>query len=79
MGGLAAFWLGLASIGFLFIGGAIGVPLILDIALPVSVVAGLFALVAIIAGVGRVLGWFGLIFALIGNVFVVNWLVSVFG
>jgi hypothetical protein len=53
--------------------------LIRDIALPLSVVAGIFALVAIIAGVGRALGWFGLIFALIGNFFVINWLVAVFG
>lgn len=77
--GLTAFWLGLASIAFLFIGGAIGLAVIRDIALPLSVVAGLFALIAIIAGVGRVLGWFGLIFALIGNAFVIAWLVAVFG
>jgi hypothetical protein len=77
--GLAAFWLGLASIAFLFIGGGIGSTLIRDVALPISVVAGLFALIAIIAGVGRALGWFGLIFALIGNFFVISWLVSVFG
>jgi len=77
--GLTAFWLGLASIAFLFIGGGIGSLLIRDIALPISVVAGLFALIAIIAGVGRAFGWFGLIFALIGNYFVISWLVSVFG
>jgi len=77
--GLAAFWLGLASIAFLFIGGGIGIPLIQDIALPLSVVAGLFALVAIIAGIGRAFGWFGLIFALIGNYVVITWLVSQFG
>jgi len=76
--GLLAFWLGLASIGFLFIGGAIGVPVVRDIALPVSVVAGFFALIAIVAGVGRALGWFGLIFALIGNAFVVAWIASIF-
>lgn len=77
--GLTAIWLGLASIAFLFIGGAIGFAVIRDIALPLSVVAGLFALIAIIAGIGRVLGWFGLIFALIGNAFVIAWLVSLFG
>jgi len=76
--GLAAFWLGLASIGFLFIGGAIAVPVVQQIALPLSVVAGLFALIAIIAGVGRVFGWFGLIFALIGNIVVINWLGTIF-
>lgn len=77
--GVAAFWLGLASIAFLFIGGAVGLAIVRDIALPLSAVAGLFALIAIIAGVGRALGWFGLIFALIGNVFVVGWLASIFG
>ncbi len=77
--GLAALWLGLASIAFLFIGGGIGAPVVRDIALPLSVVAGLFALIAIIAGVGRVFGWLGLIFALIGNVFVISWLATVFG
>jgi hypothetical protein len=77
--GATAFWLGLASIAFLFIGGGIGIPLIQQIALPLSVVAGLFALIAIIGGVGRALGWFGLIFALIGNFFVIGWLVSTFG
>lgn len=77
--GMSAFWLGLASIGFLFIGAGIDAPVVRDVALPLSVVAGLFALIAIIAGVGRVLGWFGLIFALIGNYFVINWLVSSFG
>ncbi|MEO7722240.1 MAG: hypothetical protein ABIS08_10040 [Pseudolysinimonas sp.] len=77
--GLAAFWLGLAAMAFLFIGAGIGAPVVREIALPLSVVAGLFALIAIIAGVGRVLGWFGLIFALIGNVFVIQWLATVFG
>jgi F0F1-type ATP synthase membrane subunit c/vacuolar-type H+-ATPase subunit K len=77
--GLTAFWLGLASMAFLFIGGGIGVALVQAVALPLSVVAGLFALIAIIAGVGRALGWFGLIFALIGNFFVITWLASVFG
>jgi hypothetical protein len=77
--GLTAFWLGLASMAFLFIGAGSGNALVRDIALPLSVVAGLFALIAIIAGVGRVLGWFGLVFALIGNVFVIDWLVTAFG
>jgi hypothetical protein len=77
--GLTAFWLGLASMAFLFIGAGAGIPVVRDIALPLSVVAGLFALIAIIAGVGRVLGWFGLIFALVGNIFVITWLVATFG
>jgi hypothetical protein len=77
--GLAAFWLGLAAMACLFIGGASGVSWLLATALPLSAVAGLFALIAIIAGVGRLLGWFGLVFALIGNVFVIGWLASVFG
>jgi len=77
--GLTAFWLGLASIGFLVFGGLLAIPVVQQIALPLSVVAGLFALIAIIAGVGRVLGWFGLIFALIGNIVVIDWLGTVFG
>lgn len=76
--GMTAFWLGLASMGFLYIGAGAAIPVIRDIALPLSVVAGLFALIAIIAGVGRVLGWFGLIFALLGNIFVIAWLVATF-
>jgi VIT1/CCC1 family predicted Fe2+/Mn2+ transporter len=77
--GRTAFWLGLASMAFLFIGAGAALPVIRDIALPLSAVAGFFALIAIIAGVGRVLGWFGLVFALIGNIFVIDWLVATFG
>ena len=59
--GLTAFWLGLAAIAFLFIGGGHRrSDTLRAIALPLSAVAGFFALIAIIAGVGRVLGWFGL-------------------
>ena len=76
--GLTAFWVGLAAIGFLVIGTVIGVSTLAAIALPLSTVALFFALIAIIAGVGRALGFFGLILALIGNVVVVDWFLHLF-
>jgi len=72
--GLTAFWLGLAAIGFLLVGALTGVELVRAIALPLSTTAIFFALVALIAGIGRVLGLFGLIFALAGNIAVLSWL-----
>ena len=76
--GLTAFWVGLAAIGFLVIGGVTEIDTLRAIALPLSAVAGFFAIVALIAGVGRVLGFFGLLFALAGNLLVIDWLVRVF-
>ncbi len=76
--GLTAFWVGLAAIGFLVIGTVIGVSTLAAIALPLSTVALFFAIIAIIAGVGRALGFFGLILALIGNVVVVDWFLHLF-
>jgi hypothetical protein len=76
--GLAAFWIGLAAIAFLVIGGVTGIDTLRAIALPLSVVATFFAIIALIAGVGRTLGFFGLLFALAGNVVVVDWLVRLF-
>lgn len=76
--GLTAFWVGLAAIVFLVIGTVIGVSTLAAIALPLSTVALFFAIIAIIAGVGRALGFFGLILALIGNVVVVDWFLHLF-
>jgi len=76
--GITAFWLGLAAIAFLLIGTATGIEPLRAIALPLSAVAGFFAIIALIAGVGRVLGFLGLLFALAGNVFVIEWLVRLF-
>lgn len=76
--GLTAFWIGLAAIAFLIIGAVTGIDTLRAIALPLSTVAIFFAIVALIAGVGRVLGFFGLLFALAGNLLVIDWLVRVF-
>jgi len=77
--GLAAFWIGLAAIGFLVIGGVTAVATLAAIALPLSAVALFFAVIALIAGVGRTLGFFGLLFALAGNIVVVDWFLRLFG
>jgi hypothetical protein len=74
--GRAAFWLGLLAAA-LFFGSAViaGLPTVLAaFAAPVSVVAIFFALIAIIAGVGRGLGIVGLIFALAGSSLFWAWL-----
>jgi hypothetical protein len=76
--GLTAFWVGLAAIGFLVIGTVVGIGTLAAIALPLSTVALFFALIALIAGVGRALGFFGLLFALIGNIVVVDWFLHLF-
>jgi len=57
----------------------IGIGVLAAIALPLSTVALFFAIIALIAGVGRVLGFFGLLFALIGNIVVVDWFLHLFG
>jgi len=76
--GLIAFWLGMASIPTLFIlGAAFEQPTFYYVALAFSALAGFFGLVALIAGIGRVLGFFGIVFALIGNVYVISWLDTV--
>jgi hypothetical protein len=73
--GRIAFWLGLASVGllaaemFLDVGdGVLGA-----VAVPLSVVAGFFAIVAIVAGIGRGLGVLGAILAILGNAYVWGW------
>jgi hypothetical protein len=67
--GRAAFWLGLLAAGLFFGSAFIGLPPVLA-----SVVAIFFALIAIIAGVGRGLGIVGLIFALAGSSIFWAWL-----
>jgi hypothetical protein len=79
--GRAAFWLGLLT-AVLFFAGTLptGAPTVLAaFATPLSVVAVIFALIAIIAGVGRGLGIVGLIFALAGSSLFWSWLASTFG
>lgn len=79
--GRAAFWLGMLA-AILFFAGRLptGAPEVLaDFAAPLSVVAVIFALIAIIAGVGRGLGFVGLIFALAGSSLFWGWLDRTFG
>ena len=78
--GLIAFWVGLLAFGllvaemFLDLGdGVLGF-----VAVPLSLVAGFFAIVALVAGIGRLLGFFGAVFALLGNVYVWGWLSEAF-
>lgn len=79
--GRVAFWVGmLAAVLFLgeaFVTGELG--LLAAFATPLSVVAVIFALIAIIAGIGRGLGVFGLVFALAGSSLFWAWLDRTFG
>ena len=79
--GRVAFWVGMLSV-VLFIGdaaidGELG--LFAAFATPLSLVAIVFALIAIIAGIGRGLGIFGLVFALAGSSLFWAWLDRTFG
>lgn len=80
--GRVAFWLGMAAAvlfvaDMLFVAGQPG--LLAAIAAPLAVVAFLSGLIAVIAGVGRGLGIFGLIFALAGSTLFWQWLERTFG
>jgi ABC-type multidrug transport system fused ATPase/permease subunit len=79
--GRAALWLGMLAavlfFGGLLVTGSLG--LLAAFATPVSVVAFFFALIAIIAGIGRVAGFFGAVFALAGNIWFWSWLEAAFG
>lgn len=79
--GRAAFWLGMLAAVLFFADNVVpGIPAeIAAFAAPVSLVAVIFALIAIVAGVGRGLGIVGLIFALAGNVYFWAWLDRTFG
>ena len=74
--GRIAFWLGLLVavlfFGELLVTGELGV--IAAVATPLSVVAVIFALIAIIAGIGRGLGIFGLVLAVAGSTMFWSWL-----
>lgn len=78
--GRVAFWLGLVALGsYLFDFFFIGQPSLgVAIAQPLSTVAFFAALIAIIAGVGRGLGIFGLIFAVTSNLIFWTWLDRLF-
>lgn len=75
--GVLAFWFGLLSIPMLFLlGVAFGQTSFYWIALAFSVAAGFFGIVAMVAGIGRGLGFLGMILGLIGNIYVIDWLGS---
>lgn len=69
--GLLGFFGGLAAGILLLLAGIAGSVVLASIALAFSVAAGFFALVALIAGLGRLLGFLGLLLALAGNVYIV--------
>lgn len=72
--GAIAFWLGLLSVPLLWVVGGIFLqPSFYYVASAFSVVAIFFGLVAFVAGIGRGLGFWGILLALFGNYFVVEW------
>lgn len=77
--GLAAFWLGLLAIAALVGGAVLALGFLAAVALAISSAALFFAVIAIIAGVGRSLGFVGLLFALAGNIVVIDALARLFG
>ena len=79
--GRAAFWLGLLALGaYLFDFFFVGVPAFgVGIAQPIGVVAFFFALIAIIAGVGRGLGVLGLLLSVASNIGFWSWMQATFG
>jgi hypothetical protein len=77
--GRAAFWIGMLAAILYFAGLFFAAALLVALASPFSVVAIFFALIALIAGVGRGLGFFGLIFALAGSTLFWAWLPTIFG
>jgi hypothetical protein len=76
--GWTAFAVGIVSMVTLYLGAATDNRVLVSLSLPFSLTAGFFALVALIAGIGRLPGFLGLIFALAGNVFVIGWLGQLF-
>ena len=73
--GVIAFWLGLLSIPLYWvIAGIFAIVAFAPVAAGFSVVAIFFGLVAWITGSGRGLAFWGILFALIGNVYVIQFL-----
>lgn len=77
--GRAAFWIGLLAAVLYFAGRYSRSLFLVDLAAPFAVVALAFALIAVIAGIGRGLGFFGLVFAVLGSHLSWVWLESTFG
>lgn len=73
--GVISFWLGLVSIPLLwFVSGVLAVIAFVPVAAAFSVVGLFFGLVAFVAGIGRGFAFFGILFALIGNYYLLHWL-----
>ena len=72
--GWVAFLLGLVAMATLYTGAVTSNQLLVDISLGFSFTAAFFALIALIAGIGRGAGLFGLLFAVAGNAYVIGWL-----
>ncbi|GAA2074218.1 hypothetical protein GCM10009840_04650 [Pseudolysinimonas kribbensis] len=69
--GFIAFFVGLAAAILLLLSAIAASVVLASIALAFSIVAGFFAIVTLVAGFGRVLGLFGLLLALAGNIYIV--------
>ncbi|HEV7742585.1 MAG TPA: hypothetical protein VGO65_09215 [Pseudolysinimonas sp.] len=77
--GRIAFWLGLASVVLLWgVAGIFSLTAFFGVAAAFSVVALFFGLVAFVAGIGRALGFWGIVLALAGNIIVIQWLQAAF-
>ncbi|MCU1415885.1 MAG: hypothetical protein JWP32_59 [Schumannella sp.] len=77
--GRIAFWLGLASVVLLWgVAGIFSLTAFFGVAAAFSVVAVFFGLVAFVAGIGRALGFWGIVLALAGNIIVIHWLQAAF-
>jgi hypothetical protein len=73
--GVISFWLGVgAAILLYLVAAAFGVLVFIPIAAAFSVVALFFGLVAFVAGLGRGFGFFGILLALAGNFYFLQWL-----
>lgn len=67
--GGVAFWMGLLSIGLFVVADVFGIVAFAAVALALGAAAVFFALIAIIAGIGRAFGFIGLILAVVGVLF----------
>ena len=73
--GAISFWLGLLSaVGLWVVAALFLMTVFVPVAAAFSAVAVFFGLVAWVAGLGRGLGFFGILFAIVGNYYVLHWL-----
>jgi hypothetical protein len=76
--GWSALVLGALAMLALFVGGASGNEVVVAASLALSWAGAFFALIALIADVGRWLGLIGLVFAVIGNIVLVEMIANSF-